>query len=617
MNYRARRRCLCLSQVAGITADFCLLQAVIGFLARERGWHVAAIVLVLLYLLPIIFFVFGASFGPIAYHVRPRAVLSAGRFCRLSSAIVLTASAITGWSWSLAVIALGAAVLIPVRSTLLPVARQRRTPLGRQGIVLALAVLAGAALGAILLYEWPGRDLLRASIIGLYLLSLLAALPAVPAPWRQLKVMPRILREVRDDARWVVLDNLTRGPLLALVCCSVLGPVLLHAIHGHVALTHSSQDALMVLTWLLGGTILGCLITLICRHPRRLLGWVPYGCLLLFVAILWLLLIDQPWIPGPLIGIAGGFILTPLYSTYQTYLPPTARRHGLAVLHGAVYLAAATVVALVMPVTYTEHFLAHHVLWTLFFLTAVGTCIALRSLLRESLELPASLVVLPLYRIRGCGPGAGNVPVRGPLIIVANHSAWFDPLWLAKVIPRPLIALMGSGFYDVPVLRFVMRHIVRAVRIEESKYRHEVPELDEAVRRLDRGECLMLFPEGHLRLEEDVLLRPFRQGIWRILQLRPDTPVVPCWIEGGWGSFVSRRYGPPGRGKPFDRLRPITVVIGKPERLSPEILAEHRTTRRYLMDRVLALRQYLPGGATPAAPTAGDEDAVEDELAKE
>jgi 1-acyl-sn-glycerol-3-phosphate acyltransferase len=219
------------------------------------------------------------------------------------------------------------------------------------------------------------------------------------------------------------------------------------------------------------------------------------------------------------------------------------------------------------------------------------------------LELVATTIALPLYRFRAVGPGAHTIPRHGPLIIIANHAAWFDPLWLGRIVPRAVTPMMSSKYFDLPVISFLMRKVVRTIRVQDSHYRQEAPELDEAVQRLDAGECLMIFPEGRVRRHEERLLENFQQGVWRILRERPQTPVVACWIEGSWGSFWSHRYGPVGRNKPFDFLRRITIAVGRPEILPPDLLADHRKTRHYLRERVLSLRAFAAKAETPETKT--------------
>src|SRR5205807_6869638 len=97
------------------------------------------------------------------------------------------------------------------------------------------------------------------------------------------------------------------------------------------------------------------------------------------------------------------------------------------------------------------------------------------------------IMLWPLYRIRGHGPGLEHFPPRGPVLVVANHSAWLDPIWLAKVLPRRLLPMMTSVFYDLPVMRWLMVHVAQAIRVQASTYRREAPELEIAIAELDRG----------------------------------------------------------------------------------------------------------------------------------
>ena len=90
-------------------------------------------------------------------------------------------------------------------------------------------------------------------------------------------------------------------------------------------------------------------------------------------------------------------------------------------------------------------------LWLVAILAAVGAVVAWRKLYREVIEQLMEIAVWPVYRIKGHGDGWTPLPLRGPLLIVANHAAWFDPIWMAKVIPRSLRPMMTSLFYDLPL----------------------------------------------------------------------------------------------------------------------------------------------------------------------
>jgi len=211
---------------------------------------------------------------------------------------------------------------------------------------------------------------------------------------------------------------------------------------------------------------------------------------------------------------------------------------------------------------------------------------------RPLFELMLEPVLWLGYAVRGRGPGLVDFPRTGPCLIMANHACWLDPIFLAKVLPRPITPMMTARFYDQPFIRRLMVAF-GVIRVPEKAMKKVTPEISQAIAALDRGECVVIFPEGYLRRIEERVLRRFGQGIWQILQTRPDTPVFACWIEGGWGSYMSYFNGPPTRNKKKDVRRPIGVAISAPVMVPPEPLADHLPTRLRLMNLVLTARAHL------------------------
>ncbi len=173
--------------------------------------------------------------------------------------------------------------------------------------------------------------------------------------------------------------------------------------------------------------------------------------------------------------------------------------------------------------------------------------------------------------------------------------------------------MMTSTFYDLPLMRWAMAHLIGAIRVPWASFRREAPELRDAINVLQRGGCVLIFPEALLRRREDQPIRLFGQGVWRILQELPQTPVLVCWIEGGWGSFTSYWNGTPMHGKRVDWRRRIDIALEKPHALDAVILADQHATRQYLMRACLECRRYLglpvPTGPASRAMDWGQEEA--------
>jgi 1-acyl-sn-glycerol-3-phosphate acyltransferase len=286
-------------------------------------------------------------------------------------------------------------------------------------------------------------------------------------------------------------------------------------------------------------------------------------------------------------------INVPLAATFQAAVPADARGNAMAVRNLTDYVCATIAgVGLYLLARFAD-FSGPDQLWLIAAVSLVGTCAAWWVFRRELWEQVIEFLFAIMYRFRAAGPGLDGFPLKGPVIIVANHSAWMDPMWLAKVIPRTLIPMMTSVFFDHWLLRWTMIYLADAIRVEASGFRRDVPELQTAIDALDAGKCLVIFPEGRMRRTEEQPLRMFGQGIWHILRERPETPVVLCWIEGGWGSYFSYFKGKPTKNKPFDIRHPVGIAVGEAKPLDAEVLADHRKTRQYLMEQCLAMRTHL------------------------
>jgi len=226
---------------------------------------------------------------------------------------------------------------------------------------------------------------------------------------------------------------------------------------------------------------------------------------------------------------------------------------------------------------------------------------------RPLVELFAEPMMRFGYAVDADGPGLTTLPMHGPLLVIANHAAFFDPFFVAEVLPRATTPLMTANVYDKPGIRFLMRRVFHVIRVPEVGARRAAPEVQEAIAALDHGKMVVIFPEGFLRRSEEPVIRRFGRGVWQVLAARPATPVVALWIEGTWGSYFSHFNGPPTLNKPRDFRRPVRVGVSDPVVVPPGLLADHLKTRFFLMNQVLAARAHLGLPEVPALeiPPAG------------
>ena len=134
--------------------------------------------------------------------------------------------------------------------------------------------------------------------------------------------------------------------------------------------------------------------------------------------------------------------------------------------------------------------------------------------------------------------GVDNIPSEGPVIIAPNHQTYADPPLVTIPVRRPVYYMAWDRLFDIPGLSWMIRRL-RAfpVRLEARDSRAA----REAVRLLDAGEALMIFPEGGRT--PDGTVQPFRPGAFRLAVAR-GVPVLPVTIDGGTQAW------PPGRTLP-------------------------------------------------------------------
>lgn len=156
--------------------------------------------------------------------------------------------------------------------------------------------------------------------------------------------------------------------------------------------------------------------------------------------------------------------------------------------------------------------------------------------------------------------GLEHVPESGGFIVVPNHVSHIDPLPWAHVLynqGQAPVFLAKSTLFDTPVVGTVLRH-AKQVRVDRETT-SAASSLDRAVRALEAGECVGVYPEGSLTRDPDQWPMRGKTGAAR-LALRSGRPVIPLALWGpqdllapyarvphvsGRRTRIMIRFGPP------------------------------------------------------------------------
>jgi 1-acyl-sn-glycerol-3-phosphate acyltransferase len=157
--------------------------------------------------------------------------------------------------------------------------------------------------------------------------------------------------------------------------------------------------------------------------------------------------------------------------------------------------------------------------------------------------------------------GREHVPESGGVLLIANHTSYADPPIIGAACPRPVNFMAKAELFRIPGLAaFISRTHAFPVKREAA----DQQALRHALHLLNRGEVLLVFPEG--TRSPDGRLMPFEAGA-AFIALASNADVVAVGIDG------ADRLLP--RGKPI--LLPGTLRV----RFGPPLdLSHYRAQRR-------------------------------------
>ncbi len=185
--------------------------------------------------------------------------------------------------------------------------------------------------------------------------------------------------------------------------------------------------------------------------------------------------------------------------------------------------------------------------------------------------------------------GLENVPSSGPVILASNHRSFADSLVIPIVVPRKVVFLAKSDYFDGPGIKGAVSKAwftsIDMLPVDRDDTKAALQSLDTALEVLRRGEAFGIYPEG-TRSRDGRLYRG-RTGVAQ-LALTAGCPVVPVGLQG------TQDLQPVGTKLP--RLAKVRIAFGQPITVGDRFdgVAKGKA-RRVLTDEIMTAIQGLSG----------------------
>jgi len=129
-------------------------------------------------------------------------------------------------------------------------------------------------------------------------------------------------------------------------------------------------------------------------------------------------------------------------------------------------------------------------------------------------------------------------------VLVANHYSYYDIPCILAAVPQPIRCMAKASLFKIPIFGWSLSR-AGFIPIDRKNRRTAVKSFDLAVKRIQRGNTIVIFPEeGRSRNRE---MRPFQRGAF-LLAIRSELPVVPMAVDGTFDVFrVGAKRITPGR----------------------------------------------------------------------
>ncbi|MFO7904280.1 MAG: lysophospholipid acyltransferase family protein [Pirellulaceae bacterium] len=201
------------------------------------------------------------------------------------------------------------------------------------------------------------------------------------------------------------------------------------------------------------------------------------------------------------------------------------------------------------------------------------------------------LIAVVFFRFRW--QGKAFFPAEGGALVCGNHQSYFDPVLIGICFSEPANFLARKTLFTHVLFGRIIGYL-DAIPIDRDGM--SLGGIKETLKRLKRGEMVVLFPEG--TRTQDGSIRELKPGFVALAR-RGKVPILPVAVDGAYDAWP--------RDKKLPRLTTVCTVFGPPipaediKRMSDaELIDVVRQRMIACHQRARTLRGLPPANSTAA-----------------
>jgi 1-acyl-sn-glycerol-3-phosphate acyltransferase len=135
-----------------------------------------------------------------------------------------------------------------------------------------------------------------------------------------------------------------------------------------------------------------------------------------------------------------------------------------------------------------------------------------------------------ILRLKVIPKGLENIPKDGKVVFFANHKSYTDPFVVLQMVQRNVAYAVKKGVYKLPLIGLWLQ-AMHCFMVDRDNNRDTVRRLMQAIKTVEKGQSMLIFPEGGTKDRDNDLIENMKHGAFKVA-IKAEATIIPIRIVG-------------------------------------------------------------------------------------